>query len=56
MSAGPDPADATGPDLLTFLVVLGALAGALLMLLGLPMTGGALILLSLAGHFALHLR
>ncbi len=41
-----------GPDLLTFLVALGALAGALLVLFGLPLTGGVLILLSLAGFFA----
>lgn len=59
----PDPAPAPpadpegpGPNLLTFLVVLGAIGGVLLMMLGLPMTGGALVLLSLAGHFALRLR
>ena len=49
--AGSDPAR-PGPDLLTFLVVLGAAAGAFLVLLGLPLTGGVLILLSLAGYFA----
>jgi hypothetical protein len=51
--SGPEP---FGPNLLTFLVVLGAIGGILLMMLGLPMTGGALVLLSLAGHFALRLR
>jgi hypothetical protein len=37
---------------MTFLVGLGALGGILLILFGLPLTGGVLILLSLAGYFA----
>jgi hypothetical protein len=48
---GPPPGP-PGPDLLTFLIGLGALGGVLLLLFGLPLTGGVLLLLSLAGWFA----
>ena len=49
---GSPPSGPPGPDLLTFLIGLGALGGVLLIFFGLPLTGSVLLLVSLAGWFA----